>query len=583
MTIKTICCQLIAPEQTRQRLWQYMAEQYTPLMTELIRQVGAHPDLSQWQDKGKMPSDIVKDLCTTLKKVPPFTGLPSNFYGSAINQVNYIFASWLASQHKLKLRLNGKSYYLSMLYSDQDLVKNSGHTLTQIRSQAQAILNQLSHKNKDERHKYLFQRHRDSSDILEKTAITYLIKHNHKIPTQPEQRDKFDKLYRKTEIQIERLEKQIEARLPKGRNLSDQQWLNTLITASQNVPKDEDKAKLWQKYLLTDSKSLPYPVSYETNENLVWSLDNQGRLNVRFNGLGKLTFKLYCDNRQLHYFQQFLQDQTIKKSGKNKHSSGLFLLRSAMLVWKPNESKGKSWNKNTLHLHCAIDTRLLTDEGTQEVRQEKLTQVSKIIESMEKKPSLNDNQKQCLKRKKTSQKNLHESFPRPSRAKYEGNPNIIVGVTLGLKHPVTVSVVDMTTQKVIAYRSTKQLLGKNYKLLNRYQVQKQRQAHQRHVNQRQSSSVSFGDSNQGKYLNDLLVGAVIDLATQYQAGSIFVPKLDHIREIVESEITVKAEKKIPLSVNLQKKYAKTYRMSVHQWGYGRSMVFKIKPRDFLYP
>lgn len=295
MTIKTICCQLVAPEKTRQRLWQYMAEQYTPLMTELIKQVGEHPDLSQWQDKGKMPSHIVKDLCATLKQIPPFSGLPSYFYGSAINQVNYIFASWLSSQHKLKLRLNGKRYYISMLYSDQDLVKNSGHTLTQIRSQAQTILNQISKKKKEEKHKYLFQQHRESSNILEKTAITYLIKHNHKIPTQPEQRDKFDKLYRKTEIQIERLEKQIEARLPRGRNLSEQQ---------------------------------------------------------------------------------------------------------------------------------------------------------------------------------------------------------------------------------------------------------------------------------GKYLNDLLVRAVMDLATQYQAGSIVLPKLDYIREIVESEIKVKAEKKIPLSVDLQKKYAKTYRMNVHQWSYG---------------
>ncbi len=60
----------------------------------------------------------------------------------------------------------------------------------------------------------------------------------------------------------------------------------------------------------------------------------------------------------------------------------------------------------------------------------------------------------------------------------------------------------------------------------------------------------------------------MDLATQYQAGSIVIPKLDYIREIVESEIKVKAEKKIPLSVDLQKKYAKTYRMSVHQWSYG---------------
>ncbi len=45
---------------------------------------------------------------------------------------------------------------------------------------------------------------------------------------------------------------------------------------------------------------------FETNEDLKWHKNEQGRLCVRFNGLSEHTFQIYCDRRQLHWFQRFL-------------------------------------------------------------------------------------------------------------------------------------------------------------------------------------------------------------------------------------------------------------------------------------
>ena len=51
---------------------------------------------------------------------------------------------------------------------------------------------------------------------------------------------------------------------------------------------------------------------------------------------------------------------------------------------------------------------------------------------------------------------------------------------MGLQSPVTVIVIDILTQKILAYRSTKQLLGDNYRLLNRQrnlQTQQRQRSH----------------------------------------------------------------------------------------------------------
>jgi hypothetical protein len=58
---------------------------------------------------------------------------------------------------------------------------------------------------------------------------------------------------------------------------------------------DEDKAKSWQASLLRQSSSVPFPVGFETNEDLRWSKNQKGRLCVEFYGLSEYTFEVYCD------------------------------------------------------------------------------------------------------------------------------------------------------------------------------------------------------------------------------------------------------------------------------------------------
>ncbi|WP_187289594.1 hypothetical protein [Trichormus azollae] len=41
----TVQCRLLASESTRQQLWQLMAEKNTPLINELLMQIGKHPEI----------------------------------------------------------------------------------------------------------------------------------------------------------------------------------------------------------------------------------------------------------------------------------------------------------------------------------------------------------------------------------------------------------------------------------------------------------------------------------------------------------------------------------------------------------
>jgi hypothetical protein len=152
---------------------------------------------------------------------------------------------------------------------------------------------------------------------------------------------------------------------------------------------------------------------------------------------------------------------------------------------------------------------------------------------------------------------------------YQGHSHILLGVAFGLEKPATVALVDGITGKAIAYRSIKQLLGKNYNLLNLQRQQKQAQTHDRHKAQRKGASAQFSESELGQQIDRLLAQAIVQLAQAYHAGSIVVPKLGNIREIVQSEIQVRAEEKIAGSIEAQKAYAKEYRMNIHKWSYGR--------------
>jgi IS605 OrfB family transposase len=529
---------------------------------------------------------LVSDLCKSLKNEPLYAGQPSRFYLSGTTLINYIYKSWLKLQQRRRFKLEGQERWLSMLKSDTELLKECECSLDILRSKAREILSDIetaiakaqrksNSKKVPKKLSLLFDLYDDAEedDILTSSAICYLLKNGSKLPKPDKLEDlkKFTQHRRKLVIKIERLRNQIDGSRPNGRDLTGEQWVETLITAANTVPKDNEEARIWQDILLTKPKSLPFPITYETNEDLKWHKNEAGRLCVRFNGLSEHIFQIYCDRRQLYWFQRFLKDQEIKKDGKDSHSSGLFTLRSAKLAWKEDKKKntGKPWNDNHLVLFCTVDTRLWSAEGTQVVRKEKEAKLLKTIDNMKEKGELTANQQAFVQRKSTTLVKLHNSFPRPSRQLYQGNPNVILGVAMGLDKPATVAIVDGKTGKAIAFRSIKQLLGKNYRLLNRQRQQKQDLCHLRHKAQKHSADNQKGESNLGEYVDRLIAKAIVNSAQEYQVSAIAVPKIEDMREIVQSEIKAKAEAKIPGYEEGQKKYAKQYRINIHNWSYGR--------------
>ncbi|MEC4990311.1 MAG: type V CRISPR-associated protein Cas12k [Oscillatoria sp. PMC 1068.18] len=578
----TIQCRLVASEPTRQALWTLMAERNTPLINELLAQMAQHPDLEQWRQKGKPAPGVVKKLCEPLRKDTRFIGQPGRFYSSAIALVEYIYKSWLKLQQRLQRKLEGQQRWLGMLKSDQELCEQNNCTLDTLRDKAAKILVSLESpqpkqgkgkktkaKTQSSPRQSLFEMYDSAEDTLVRSAISYLLKNGCKLPTNEEDPQQFTKRRRKAEIKVERLINQMEASLPKGRDLTGERWLDTLLTASSTVPEDNQQAKSWQDILLTKTKAVPYPINYETNEDLMWSKNENGRLCVRFNGLSEHTFQVYCDQRQLKWFQRFYEDQQIKRASKNQHSTSLFTLRSGRIAWQESDRKGDPWTANYLTLYCTLDTRLWSTEGTEEVRAEKAADIAKILTKMNEKGDLNDKQQAFIKRKTATLDRIKNPFPRPSKPLYQGRSHILVGVALGLDKPATVAVVDGTTKRAIAYRNLKQLLGKDYKLINRQRQQKKAQSHQRHKAQKRSGSNQFGYSELGQHLDRLLAKAIVTFAQSQGAASIVVPKLEDMREIVQSEVQARAEEKVPGYSKGQKKYAQQYRVQVHSWSYGR--------------
>lgn len=586
----TIQCRLVASESSRHQLWKLMAELNTPLINELLRQVNQHPEFESWRQKGKHPTSVVKELCEPLKTDPRFIGQPGRFYTSAIALVNYIYKSWFALMKRSQFQLEGKIRWLEMLNSDVELVKSSGVSLDSLRIKAAEILTKLvildnadiqstngkkakkpkkaQNSDSNSLSKNLFESYFKTENNLTRCAISYLLKNGCKISEKEEDPKKFAQRRRKVEIQIERLREQLETRIPKGRDLTDTKWLATLFTATHNVPTNEAEAKSWQDSLLRQSSKVPFPVAYETNEDMTWFKNQFGRICVKLSGLSEHTFQVYCDSRQLHWFQRFLEDQQIKKNSKNQHSSSLFTLRSGRIAWQEEERKGDPWKANHLTLYCSVDTRLWTTEGTNQVREEKAEEITKTITNTKAKGNLNEKQQAHIKRKNSTLDRINNPFPRPTKPLYKGQSHILVGVSLGLEKPATVAIVDGTTGKVLTYRSIRQLLGDNYKLLNRQRQQKHSLSHQSQVAQTLAAPNQFGESELGEYIDRLIAQEIVAIAQTYKAGSIVLPKLGDMREQVQSEVQAKAEQKSDL-IEVQKKYAKQYRVSFHQWSYGR--------------
>ena len=191
--------------------------------------------------------------------------------------------------------------------------------------------------------------------------------------------------------------------------------------------------------LMRSPKNLPYPILYGPEDLNKWCRNEKGRICLSFNGLSEYTFELQCDRRQLSLFELFMEDwQTLRaKENQKQYSGSKLLLREATLFWQEPTQKiikkkfnrqpdtqtehpleneatqqrcGRNsdpWNKYRLTLHCTIDTKLLTLEGTEQIRQEKLAKRSKELESRSQKSKLDEDQ--ALNRERAKQECLQNA------------------------------------------------------------------------------------------------------------------------------------------------------------------------------
>ena len=443
-----------------------------------------------------------------------------------------MFKSWLKVQKKLRQRIEGTQRWLAMLKSDQELEAESGKDLAEIRLLALEILQQIeqqldnqkinSKKKLKKRKKIkskkksstifnsLFEKYARATDNATKCAIVYLLKNGCQIDEENEDDEDLEEYMlhrRKKEIEIEKnLQKQLRSRLPLGRDLQHEfcDWALEAIDDNY-VPEDNTKARLLQDNLFRKSAAVPYPIAYESNTDLTWLEDGQGKLSVKFNGLGDHQFEIRCDTRQIDWFRRFLEDQQLKEKSKqdkkkglrnNELSSALFGLRSGRILWREGEQKPdrrkktiaraffllflekdyklaialfqgygqfkrrlrqeQPWNCHKLYLQCSVDTRLWTQEGTELVAEQKTAKSKDAIAQTEEKGNLDLEQQKHIQRKQTQLANLQNLPNRPHKDLYGGNPSIILGGSLGLEKPVTVAVVDVMSGRVLTYRSAKQ-------------------------------------------------------------------------------------------------------------------------------
>lgn len=314
---------------------------------------------------------------------------------------------------------------------------------------------------------------------------------------------------------------------------------------------------------------MPFPVEYTSNGDLSWSVDTKTRLCVKFSGLGKLKFKIYCDRQQIPLFQRFYEDQQIFKQDQGEYSQALFTLRSATLIWKEGNGKGEPWQANYLYLHCCVETLLWSQQGTELVRVQKAEKTHQILLKMEEKPELTTSQQQYLHRQQSVLRGLEGEYPRPLHRLYEGYGNIIVGVSLDIEQLASVALVDIYKGEIVRARSLKQLLGKDYELVHRLRYEKRHNIHHRKVSQQKGKELPSNEAQLSTHIDRLVAKAIISFAQENLAGSIALPKIRDIREVVQSQIQARAEERIPDSKELQRKYAKQYRINAHRWSYAR--------------
>ncbi len=656
LTIQSLLC---ASEETRQLFWVWM-EKYTFLVNELLEKIPQHSQFQEWQKKGDIPLKTVREILSPLKGAPQYAGLPGRFYTSAELMSCNTYKSWLALQKERQIRLTGKKRWLHAVESEFELSAITEFNPDKIRSKAGSLLKKATQKLEKEGGKQkelieiLLEEHdKTAKNPLSRRAINHLLINDLKISEEEQNLSELSERLEKKKVEIRRLEEQLTSRLPKGRDPTGQRYLQILchISASPELRDDPEKLeaeldKLTEQQQLPLFNTLPYPIRFDSSGDLHWSLENlkskhwkhpKERICLDFKGVKGRIFKIQCSRRQLPVFRQFLNDYQAHESllEEERFSEGLFALRSACLIWHKDEMRHRSkkkkqidqqedqlkpWNTHRLYLHCTVDRRLLTAEGTEQVREEKKKKTIEALKGKEnleeshlKQLGLNKNQISSVKRQKTTLNRLenYSPPPRPNAKPSEGQSHIVVGVSFSRYEPVTIAIVDVEKKEVLECQSAKELLNRGEahyiwrngkkellkidgterqhpnggKLYIRKGKQVQwkpyrlvKQLHQRHQhNWRQRAKQQQqnryrqdnSDSNLGLYVDRIISSEIVELALKRKAGTIVIPQLHGIRESIESDIRAQAERRFPHDKERQKEYLKDYRSSFHRWSYGR--------------
>ncbi|WP_373546564.1 type V CRISPR-associated protein Cas12k [Chamaesiphon sp.] len=606
-------------EDVRQQLWHFFLTS-SSLTDKLLDRLSQHPNFQTWLQQGNLPDDELKACWLELKTSPLYDEkLPGRFFSSVQSMVKIIYASWLALHQQKQRRFDGLNRLTEIVYSDEALLEMCDLTFAQLQENAESMLSEIDKEiaNSEKllsRINLLFTKHAElpEEDITSRSAIAYLIRHGCKIEPKIESTEKFKKWFRTKRKEARRLEKQLAGHFPRGRDVQDKTLKSCLENINRDDFADDLEYMLWHNPISRNAPPLPHPIEFNTNTDLRWfklyrkqykckrtatgksidSIELTQRLFVEFNGLTKGTnyvFEVYCDRRQLPLFQHFFKDYQLnlkpnKQDNKQQetYSSGLFILRSAHLLWERQEfqdryrhkslttqTANEPWNTHQLYLHCAIETDLLTAEGTSKIQQQKIQKANNTIAKQSTNDNPNVKEQQSLKKNQTSLAALTRSLPRPNSPIAQVNPQIIVGLIFDPVKPIYLAVVDVITGKTVAYRSTRQLLGKKYLKLSEYRLKQQHNSRHRRKQNQKGQFRQLTESTQGEHLDRLLAKAIIKVAQEFKAASIALPPVNNRIEKIQSELEAYAEEEIPEDIGTQQELTRKTSVAIHKWSYNR--------------
>ncbi|MDX2231306.1 MAG: hypothetical protein NW220_16835 [Leptolyngbyaceae cyanobacterium bins.349] len=179
-----------------------------------------------------------------------------------------------------------------------------------------------------------------TENLLEQRAVIHLLKNDLTVSKQDKDSQILTQQLESKKIEIERLEKQLQSQLPKGRDPTGERFLESLLTAialpnlDETAQANEHLISLKEQKQVELFNSLPYPIILGSADDLIWSTEipnsasqtvesmpkqepaaakkrkkkkkiksASDRLCVRFKGLKNAVFKIQCDRRQLPIFR----------------------------------------------------------------------------------------------------------------------------------------------------------------------------------------------------------------------------------------------------------------------------------------